>query len=205
MTTHEIDTDRPVLFKGHGYTLRALGDKHKDDYSLRHGGLYVEFSSVKWSDMVWLLYSRDSGTYMSLRHDTENGGDIPNPLYHLLESIRHGTISMSDEPVAFGEYEVDGVGSPAQQAGYDGMYDENPWYERLEDQYDTYARMLLWESRGNDYDEVPDNPDHWLSENTDLDEGTIPAWLARTAWFKAWDAQDADEEAKDVAEVLGWL
>lgn len=204
---------KTTLYAGNSYVLKALGDNHTDDFSLRHGGLYVEFSSTQWADMVWLLQPEGHGAYMSVRHSTGKSGDVPRPLDAMLQTIRDGegdSLTESTREVAFGNYEVDGVGSPVKQAGFADMFEDNPWYARIDDQFDTYVRMHLYEERGHDYNELRDPPNKALIEECpELDEGTIPEPLARRLWFKAAEAQQGmnniDGEGYEVAEELGWL
>lgn len=79
-----------VLAAAEDYELRRLGEEHVDDYSLRHGGLYVEFSDVQWADYVWLLQANEQGSYVSVRHSTGEEGDVPPPINDRLETICKG-------------------------------------------------------------------------------------------------------------------
>lgn len=128
------------------------------------------------------------------------------------EFLEDKTQALSGRQFAYGNPEVDGVCDPPTQAGIDPdkEYEEgNPWYSRVAEQYDTNVRMKLWEQQGNDYDEVPDNPDRWLINNTDLNEGVIDEELARECWLMAAECQESMNkgvsEGTEVARELGWL
>ena len=67
--------------------LRTLGDEHVDDYSLRIGPMYAEFSDVQWQDHVLLIQSTDGGGYVSVSHDSSHT-DISKAMYRKLLEIR---------------------------------------------------------------------------------------------------------------------
>lgn len=75
-----------TIADGNGYELRKLGPEHHEDYSLRHGGLYVEFSDVQWLDKVWTLHPDGGGTYMSVRHSA-GIHDVPEEVDDALRQI----------------------------------------------------------------------------------------------------------------------
>lgn len=66
--------------------LQMRDDEHIDDYSLRIGPMYAEFSDVQWQDEVLLLLSSDGGGYVSVRHDTGKG-DIRDDLKDVLMGL----------------------------------------------------------------------------------------------------------------------
>lgn len=51
--------------------LRRLSDRFADDYSLRVGPLYVEFSDVEVFETVMALESDVDGGYTSVRHNAK--------------------------------------------------------------------------------------------------------------------------------------
>jgi hypothetical protein len=73
---------REILYEDDSIVLKALRENHREDYSLRYGPLYVEFSSVQWTEHVLLLHGQGDD-YMSVRHSTDENY-IPYELYDTL-------------------------------------------------------------------------------------------------------------------------
>jgi hypothetical protein len=83
------DCDTPTLYDDGVHVLKRLSDDHIDDYSLRVGPLYVEFSAVQHQDRVLLLLTDGGGQYVSVRYATEEH-TIPDGLEEELRALIGG-------------------------------------------------------------------------------------------------------------------
>lgn len=76
---------------GTEYQLEERPDDDVDNYSLRIGPTYIEFSSVQWADHVLLLLSADGGGYVSVSHDVPGREcDIDDELCNTLLELNDG-------------------------------------------------------------------------------------------------------------------
>lgn len=77
-----------TLYDNGEWELRTRPDDPNEDYSLRNGALYVEFSSVKWLDGGPRLVASGGYTYASVRYDPKRPAkSIPKALHEELMNL----------------------------------------------------------------------------------------------------------------------
>lgn len=79
--------DGEILHENGRSVLWDLTEDYHDEYALRVGPAYIEFSGVQWADHVLLLQSADGGGYVSVSHDTDHK-DISETLRDKLLALR---------------------------------------------------------------------------------------------------------------------
>lgn len=116
---------------------------------------------------------------------------------------------MSD--FAYGDNEVDGVGCPATQAGFNPteMFErcDHRGYGRIADQYDIYVELALFEEHGGDPESLDDPVSASLARKG-FGSGHVDEETAREAWLDAIESSTsglANEAGQEVAKELGWL
>lgn len=112
---------------------------------------------------------------------------------------------------AYGANEVEGVGCPATQAGFNPteMFERcyHRGYGRIGDQYDIYVGLALFEQHGGD-PETLDDPVSFSLSRKGFGKGHVDEETAKEAWLDAIEASNTElafEAGRKVAKELGWL
>lgn len=82
---HERDSQY-TIYEDDDHELKRLDDRHTEEYAIRVGGLWTEFTHVSRAEFVWTLHDECWVTYSSVRHSVGED-DIPDELNEILSRI----------------------------------------------------------------------------------------------------------------------